>query len=157
MTNPMELLVRDLREVAQHLDAGFDRACEQAADLIEAQAAQLAERDAEIERGKRSFEVRWNSDLRAKKRWQEATGRDMESPDYADLSVWLLARLDASEALLQQARETAAAVAERLRVRVGRVQPRALGTVPWLPIDIQHDLDLATTLDAIQPGDSHAR
>ncbi len=37
-----------------------------------------------------SFDLRWNADMRAIKRWQEATGRTLTWPDHADLCVWLL-------------------------------------------------------------------
>lgn len=38
-----------------------------------------------------SFRLRWDADMRAIKRWQEAgEGRDLIWPDHADLVVWLL-------------------------------------------------------------------
>lgn len=48
---------------------------------------ELAERDA-------SFNLRWKADMRAIKRWQEATGRTLVWPDHADLCVWLLEQLE---------------------------------------------------------------
>jgi hypothetical protein len=43
------------------------------------------------------FNLRWDADMRAIKRWQEAhPGNDMVWPDHADLVVWLLERLDAT-------------------------------------------------------------
>lgn len=53
------------------------------------------------------FDLRWRADMRAIKRWQEATGRTMVWPDHADLCVWLLEQLDAE-------RERCAKVAETL-------------------------------------------
>lgn len=41
------------------------------------------------------FNLRWKADMRAIKRWQAATGRDLVWPDHADLVVWLLEQLDA--------------------------------------------------------------
>lgn len=56
------------------------------------------------------FDLRWKADMRAIKRWQEATGRMLTWPDSADLSVWLLEKLDAAEARigeLEAKKETA--------------------------------------------------
>ena len=49
---------------------------------------ELAERDA-------SFEVRWDADMRAIKRWraERPVGRDLILPDHADLCVWLMFRV----------------------------------------------------------------
>lgn len=45
-----------------------------------------------------SFELRWQADMRAIKRWQAAhPGKDLTWPDHADLVVWLLEQLDAAE------------------------------------------------------------
>lgn len=43
------------------------------------------------------FNLRWDADRRAIKRWQAATGNLLVWPDHADLCVWLLKRLDALE------------------------------------------------------------
>jgi len=43
------------------------------------------------------FDMRWATDMRAIKRWQEATGRDRTWPDATDLTVWLLEQLDELE------------------------------------------------------------
>lgn len=45
----------------------------------------------------RTFDIRWQADMRAIKRWQEATGRTMTWPDHADLCVWLMEQLEAAE------------------------------------------------------------
>src|SRR5262245_39999824 len=37
-----------------------------------------------------SFEIRWNADMRAIKKWHEAGGDPMTWPDHADLCVWLM-------------------------------------------------------------------
>lgn len=43
----------------------------------------------------RTFDLRWNADRRAIKRWQEANpGREHVWPDHADLVVWLMDRHD---------------------------------------------------------------
>jgi hypothetical protein len=40
-----------------------------------------------------SFDMRWKADMKAIKRWQEETGRDLVWPDHQDLCVWLLNKL----------------------------------------------------------------
>lgn len=48
----------------------------------------LLARNHELEQ---SFDLRWNADKRAIKRWREANpGNDLIMPDHADLCVWLL-------------------------------------------------------------------
>jgi hypothetical protein len=56
--------------------------------------ALVAEAADELETFERSFELRWNADMRAIKRWQAATGRKLTWPDHADLCVWLLEELE---------------------------------------------------------------
>lgn len=40
------------------------------------------------------FNLRWDADMRAIKRWQSETGRDLVWPDHADMVVWLLNKVD---------------------------------------------------------------
>jgi hypothetical protein len=40
-----------------------------------------------------SFDLRWKADMRAIKKWQEKTGRELVWPDHADLCVWLMDEL----------------------------------------------------------------
>jgi hypothetical protein len=41
------------------------------------------------------FNLRWNADMRAVKRWRAANpGNELVLPDHADLVVWLLEQLD---------------------------------------------------------------
>lgn len=48
----------------------------------------------ELEHSFVSFDIRWNADMRAIKRWQDAhPGKDNVWPDHADLCVWLLGQL----------------------------------------------------------------
>lgn len=48
---------------------------------------------AEVEQHQRSFDLRWDTSMRAIARWQEANpGNDLNWPDHADLVVWLLER-----------------------------------------------------------------
>ena len=49
------------------------------------------------------FDLRWDADMRAIRRWQAATGRDFTWPDHADLVVWLLEQLTKAEARLAKA------------------------------------------------------
>lgn len=44
-----------------------------------------------------TFDLRWEADLRAIRRWQIATGKTLTWPDHADLCVWLLESLDVQE------------------------------------------------------------
>lgn len=46
-----------------------------------------------------SEKMRWNADMRAIKRWQDATGERLTWPDHADLVVWLLEQLDAAQGM----------------------------------------------------------
>lgn len=64
---------------------------------LDRQNAQITKFKAEAEDENRSFDLRWNADMRAIKRWQAATGRELVWPDHADLCVWLLEQLDAVE------------------------------------------------------------
>lgn len=61
---------------------------QQAAAALEAQARTIAEHE-------HSFDLCWNANMRAIKRWQEATGRTLVLPDHTDLCVWLLEQNDA--------------------------------------------------------------
>lgn len=43
----------------------------------------------------KTFDLRWNADRRAIKRWQEAhPGNELTWPDHADLVVWLMEQVD---------------------------------------------------------------
>lgn len=56
--------------------------------------ASAPEMQAEIKDMQRMFDLRWEADMRAIKRWQAAhPGNDLVWPDYADLVVWLLEQL----------------------------------------------------------------
>lgn len=62
-----------------------------AAYQLEHVAELLSEAADDIEGHDLSFNLRWDADMRAIKRWQaEKPGRDMTWPDHADLVVWLL-------------------------------------------------------------------
>lgn len=69
---------------------------------IMASAPELRERVDDLER---SFDLRWNADQRAIKRWQaaapEGEDRSLTLPDHADLVVWLLEKLNATTARLR--------------------------------------------------------
>ena len=51
-----------------------------------------------------SFNLRWNASVRARQRWQEATGRAQAWPGHEDLCVWLMEKLDSAEAELDALR-----------------------------------------------------
>ena len=52
--------------------------------------AYLEDREREIAEHEASFDLRWKASLRAIKRWQAATGKELTWPDHTDLCVWLL-------------------------------------------------------------------
>lgn len=54
--------------------------------------------DASWEEYGHGFRLRWDADMRAIRRWQEATGKELVWPDHADLVVWLLEQLELAEA-----------------------------------------------------------
>jgi len=70
----------------------------------------------EIAEYEQSFNLRWNADMRAIKRWQEATGRNLIWPDHADLCVWVLGRMDEQDAEIHVYTEQL----EELRVKVAQ-------------------------------------
>lgn len=48
-----------------------------------------------LEETENSFNLRWDADMRAIKRWREAhPGKELVLPDHADLVVWLLGELE---------------------------------------------------------------
>lgn len=63
------------------------RACEKAVKL---ETSQLQD----------TFDATWAANMRAIKRWQAATGRELTWPDHADLVIWLLERIEGAEAAL---------------------------------------------------------
>jgi len=57
--------------------------------------SQLEAAQKEIDDFQHSFNIRWDADMRAIKRWQQATGNELTWPDHADMVVWLLEQLEA--------------------------------------------------------------
>ena len=65
-------------------------------------AEALAEAQQELKDHEASFNLRWESDMRAIRRWQEAhPGNDNVWPDHTDLSVWLMGERDTYARLLR--------------------------------------------------------
>lgn len=64
---------------------------------VECRYRVLEEASTELREHEYSANLRWKADMRAIRRWQAATGRNMTWPDHADMVVWLLERLDAVE------------------------------------------------------------
>lgn len=57
------------------------------------------DRDEELAAMQQCFALRWEADMRAIKRWQEAhPDNDLTWPDHADLVVWLIEQLEANDA-----------------------------------------------------------
>lgn len=86
--------------------------------MNEAEAiAVIDELRAEIEKLKKqladeaaSFELRWQADMRAIKRWQKATGKTKVWPDHADLCLYLMEELERAEELRDKILKRARAV-----------------------------------------------
>ena len=58
----------------------------------------------EIREMQASFDLRWNADMRAIKRWQAAhPGSELIWPDHADMVVWMLERLDEAVGIIEAA------------------------------------------------------
>lgn len=99
---------RSAREEARQAQARLEE-CE--GDLDEAETnlaaseSRVAELEAEAADNQRGFDLRWAADQRAIDRWRAAApGRDLVRPDHADLCVWLLEQLAASEASIKSLR-----------------------------------------------------
>lgn len=76
-----------------HLEGLYNGRCS-AVDEPPKEVRERLESAADLER---SFDLRWNADMRAIKRWQAAhPGNDLVWPDHADLVVWLLDQLPAN-------------------------------------------------------------
>lgn len=66
-----------------------------AVDCHDELKADLLSAAEDLEEYEISFNMRWNADMRAIKRWQAANpGNDLVWPDHADLVVWLLGELE---------------------------------------------------------------
>ena len=62
-------------------------------DLLKTAASEIEHLLMRIDELEKSFDMRWDADMRAIKRWQEETGKQKTWPDHADLVVWLLKQL----------------------------------------------------------------
>lgn len=77
---------------------------EAANDTIARLRSDLTAARGELAECQQVFEMRWESDQRAIKRWQEATGSDAVWPDATGLSVWLMEQLTAARAEAERLR-----------------------------------------------------
>lgn len=80
--------------------------------------------DTQLEELEAGFDLRWQADQRAIKRWQGATGKSLTWPDHADLCVWLLGRVDVAESAMQNMlalSKKADAEIERLRAALAKL------------------------------------
>lgn len=67
----------------------------EAAATITALRARVEELEREKAESDLAFDLRWDADMRAIKRWQEAhPGNDLVWPDHAELCLWLLTELE---------------------------------------------------------------
>lgn len=72
----------------------FQEACVTAVpELLDALEAARNERD-ELQQ---SFQLRWEADRRAIRRWHDEGGDELTWPDHVDLQIWLLEQLNARE------------------------------------------------------------
>lgn len=61
------------------------------ADMLEAQVKELRQELAELQA---TFDLRWEADMRALRRWHDAGNDPLVWPDHADLTVWLMEQND---------------------------------------------------------------
>lgn len=91
--------------------------------IVENAQAKMMEARDEAAELQSTFDLVWKAQMRAIKRWQEATGRELVWPDQADLCVWLLEQLDERDTLVTELkdesqdlqREVAKLLSEKLR------------------------------------------
>lgn len=70
---------------------------------------------------KATFDLRWDADMRAIKRWQAAhPGNELVWPDHADMVIWLLEQLDTARQLAEDRSTVIGIVHARLRVAIMR-------------------------------------
>ncbi|MGY3278084.1 hypothetical protein [Bradyrhizobium sp. S3.7.6] len=95
-------------------------------------ASMLGEGADDIEAREFSFDLRWNADMRAIKRWQaEKPGRELSWPDHADLCIWLLEQLADIDLLKADIRDSRA-INDALREEIDRLraQPQRAQDAP---------------------------
>ena len=64
-----------------------------------------------------TFDIRWNADRRAIKRWQAANpGNDLTWPDHVDLVLWLMGQID----LIERQQRVDSALAKQLSESMAR-------------------------------------
>lgn len=77
-----------------------------AARQSEAETKDILEHaSSELDEIQRLFELRYAADMRAIKRWEDATGKTLIWPDHADLVVWLLNRLESARGPTEELRQ----------------------------------------------------
>lgn len=87
--------ISQFRYVAKSNAVNFDRM-----KVAESSLAAEKLRVAELEQ---TFNMRWEAQQHAIKRWQDAhPGNDLVWPDHADLIVWLLGELEAARTLIEE-------------------------------------------------------
>lgn len=91
---------------------GFSEASEHMQLFLDIANTRIADLEWENERLQKdnddfqsSFDLRHKADMRAIKRWQAETGKDLAWPDHADLCVWLLEKNEHAESQLRALRE----------------------------------------------------
>ncbi len=72
-----------------------DGVCVKAADMLRQCLARIDQLERDAAMMDQTFKIRLDASMRAIKRWQAETGRDMMWPDHEDMVVWLLEKLEA--------------------------------------------------------------
>lgn len=86
----------------RHAGCAHCRAAREAVGQPAEGPSQAPERDVatELDELRATFQLRWDADMRAIKRWQAAhPGNELVWPDHADLVVWLMDQLLAAGGL----------------------------------------------------------
>ena len=82
-------------EPCRRYSAEDDALRSEAAATITALRARVEELEREKAESDLAFDLRWDADMRAIKRWQVAhPGNDLVWPDHAELCLWLLTELE---------------------------------------------------------------
>ncbi len=98
-----ERIEQEMRRIGGGSRLYIDDACTVAEQVRDDLQAALDAANQRVEELEASFDLRWDSDMRAIKQWQAATGEELKWPNHADLCVWLMQRIAELEA--QAARE----------------------------------------------------
>lgn len=66
-------------------------------DQLKRAIAEIEDLHSQIAEKEKSFDIRWDADMRAIDRWHAVTNKKMIWPDHVDLVIWLLEQLEKKE------------------------------------------------------------